>query len=78
LTVSWVPGPGRPAVAYGISTKVGSAVRRNRVRRRLRHAAGAADLADGAWLIVAAPGAAEAPFASLERWLAEAVEGLVA
>ena len=73
---------GHPRVGFSISTKVGGAVQRNLVKRRLRHAA-AAHLAGSTaavdLVVVVRPGAAAAPFAELEaefRALADQVLGL--
>ncbi len=55
------------------SRRVGGAVQRNRTRRRLREIfrARRGEFAPGIWLVVVAkPGAAEAPFSELrEEWL---------
>jgi ribonuclease P protein component len=75
--------PGDPAVpprvAYAIGKRVGPAVVRNRIRRRLRAAALAhrAELQPGgAYLFGASPAAAAAPYAELDaamgRLLAQA------
>ncbi|HZU74057.1 MAG TPA: ribonuclease P protein component [Acidimicrobiales bacterium] len=67
-----------PKVAYAVGRKVGTAVRRNRLRRRLR--AVVADLAPemrpGAYLLSAAPEAAEVPFRELRAAVAEAVRAV--
>jgi ribonuclease P protein component len=77
LTVTWVPAPaGPPRVAFAIGRKVGSAVRRNQLRRRLRALARSSTLPAGAWLVSAAPGAAETGFDTLAGWWQEAVAGL--
>jgi ribonuclease P protein component len=72
------PEPSRPRVAYAIGRGVGSAVRRNRVRRRLRAVVGAAEtsglLRAGAYLIGAGPEALTMPSAELE----DAVRGALA
>jgi ribonuclease P protein component len=71
-----VPGSTRPAVAYAISRKVGSAVVRNRLRRQLRvvcrelAADGALDAA--AYLVVVRPEAAGAPMTELRTALSSA------
>ena len=74
--------PGDPAipprVAYAVSKRVGPAVVRNRVRRRLR----AATLAHrvelrpgGAYLFGAAPGAASAPYAEIDAAMGQLLAG---
>ena len=63
-----------PRVAYAVGKRVGPAVVRNRVRRRLRAAAQAhrGDLqAGGAYLFGAAPAAACAPWAEIEAAVGE-------
>ena len=63
--MTWVPGPPGtpPRVAYAVGRSVGSAVARNRLRRRLRGvvASLAGELEPGAYLLVAAPEAAALP-----------------
>jgi ribonuclease P protein component len=83
LSVTYVPADdGPPRVAYGIGRKVGPAVVRNRVRRRLRAAARAlaADraLRPGAYLVTVGPRAAEASAAELHRLLGEACAAVTA
>jgi ribonuclease P protein component len=60
-------------VAFAVGRRVGPAVVRNRVRRRLRSAAREFDLQPGAYLVSADPEAVGLPYADLERHLAEAV-----
>lgn len=75
LTVVRVARPAaeRPAVAYAISRRVGSAVRRNTLRRRLRALMTEADrhgrLGSDAWLVIPSPNAATASFTTLREWL---------
>ena len=78
MTVAFVPAPGgevpaRPCVAFAIGRKVGSAVVRNRLRRRLRDEvaglAGEGRLACGAYLIGLAPDAAGVDGAALRAHL---------
>jgi len=87
LTVSYVPAdpgrgrerqaPGHPCVAFSISRKVGSAVVRNRLRRRLRDELGGLARADrlpaGAYLIGLAPAAATLDGPTLRRHLRNAL-----
>ena len=75
LTVTYLPAePGTPPrVAYAIGTTVGSAVARNRLRRRLRALVATAELAPGAYLIGAGPAASLLDEAGLRRVLSEAV-----
>jgi ribonuclease P protein component len=61
-------------VAYAVSRRVGPAVVRNRVRRRLRHAVAEHRqllVPGGAYLVIPRPGVAETPYAELSRWVAE-------
>jgi ribonuclease P protein component len=74
-----VPGGEPPRVAYAIGSRVGGAVVRNRVRRRLRAAtrSHAAALEPGhAYLVGATPAAATAPYAELSASLDEALRAL--
>src|SRR5579862_1355733 len=58
LTVAWLAdGDGPPRVAFAVGRKVGGAVVRNRVRRRLRALARTSALPAGAWLVGVGPGA---------------------
>lgn len=67
----WVAGPTTrpPRVAYAVGRKVGPAVVRNRVRRRLRvvvaELAAGGGLAPGDYLVAASPAAASTTFATL-------------
>ncbi len=56
-----------PQVAFAIGRPVGSAVARNRVRRRLRSLLAEADLPNGLYLVGATPAVAGVPFTSLAR-----------
>ena len=63
-----------PRLAYAVGKRVGPAVVRNRVRRRLRAAALAhrTELRPGgAYLFGAAPAAASAPFAEIDAAMGE-------
>jgi ribonuclease P protein component len=77
--VSWLPAvtPNPPVLAFAISKKVGSAVVRNRLRRRLKEAARRdLDLPSGIYLVRAAPAAAALNFAALSQHLGQAIRGL--
>lgn len=68
----------RVRVAYSVGRKVGSAVRRNKVRRRLRVVmrvlACSGSLVPGAYLVSAGPGADQIPFAELTGMVARLVD----
>jgi ribonuclease P protein component len=69
-------GPPRATVVAG--KKVGNAVARNRVKRRLRTAVRMADLPAGCDVVVVGrPAAATAPFADLRRELETAIATVV-
>lgn len=80
LTVTFVPAssPTPPQVAYAIGRKVGGAVVRNRLRRRLRAviSESASQLAPGAYLVGAAPEAASLSFGELQTIVREAFEAV--
>lgn len=65
-------------MAYAVGRKVGGAVERNRVRRRLRAVVAelAAQLAPGAYLIGAAPAAASLTFGELGARVSEALDAV--
>ncbi|MGH9056360.1 MAG: ribonuclease P protein component [Acidimicrobiales bacterium] len=76
LTVSWVPGdPGEPPrVAFTIGRRVGSAVVRNRLRRRLRILVreAAPTLPPGAYLVGVGPEVALLRFQELREMIMRA------
>jgi ribonuclease P protein component len=80
ITVSWVPGDPNepPRVAYTIGRRVGSAVVRNRVRRRLRMLVreAAPALGSGAYLIGVGPAAALLPYEDLRTTLMKALKSI--
>ena len=86
VTVTYLPAAAAPRpsmdrvrVAYAIGRRVGPAVTRNRVRRRLRHAVaehGDLLVADGAYLVTPRPGVAEIPYRELGAWVADALTAL--
>lgn len=70
------PGPtNHPRLGLIVSKSCGSAVRRNRIKRRLRSAAGNVGLQTGCdYVIIATSQVAEAPFDRLTGWLRRAVD----
>lgn len=78
ITVTWVPGTAGapPRVAYAVGRRIGGAVVRNRLRRRLRAAARDAGLAPGAYLVSAAPPAAHMTFGELRDSVSAAARAL--
>jgi len=76
ISMTFLPGDPSipPRVAYAVGKRVGPAVVRNRVRRRLRAAAmghRAEFQAGGAYLFGAGPAAAAAPFAAIDAAMGE-------
>ncbi|MGH8946686.1 MAG: ribonuclease P protein component [Acidimicrobiia bacterium] len=69
------PGrPGAPRVGLVVSRSVGEAVRRNRIKRRLRHAVRAIQLeSDMDYVIIASGPVADAPFPEVVQWLERAL-----
>jgi ribonuclease P protein component len=61
-----------PRVAYAIGRSVGTAVDRNRLRRRLRAVLAEAPLAPGTYLVGAGPAATRCSAAELRSLVAEA------
>jgi ribonuclease P protein component len=76
--LTWVPGATSLRVAYAVGRGVGSAVVRNRVRRRLRAVVAdlAAELRPGDWLVGARPSAATCTSEELRHDVLEAVSRL--
>jgi ribonuclease P protein component len=76
VRVTHRPGVDPAAVAFAVGKLVGTAVVRNRVRRRLRAAVREVGLADGTWLVAVAPPAATATYQQLRDDLAAAAASL--
>ena len=81
LTVVWLPADppdssAPPRVAYAIGRKVGGAVIRNRLRRRLRAAFRSVSPARGTYLVIASPAAASLSSSELTDALAGALSAL--
>jgi ribonuclease P protein component len=76
VTVVFRPGEPPPRVAFAVSRKVGPAVVRNRVRRRLRAVLADEALAGGDYLVIADPGAGALDHAELRRQVRGALERL--
>jgi ribonuclease P protein component len=81
LSVRYAPGEGPAAeVAYAIRRRAGSAVARNRCRRRLRawvhQADRAGSLPPGVYLIGVRDEAVGATYRELESWMRQAIEAL--
>ena len=67
---------GPPQVGIVAGRGVGNAVRRNRAKRRLRAAAGLAELQPGAtYVVVASPAVVDMPFQELVDRLSAAIAG---
>ena len=82
VTVVYAPDPVDVRVAYSVGKRLGPAVQRNRVRRRLRAALREVDtesggLPPGAYLVMAAPPASAASYAELKRAIADACDAAV-
>jgi ribonuclease P protein component len=78
MTVIHLPEPGGVRFAYAIGRKVGPAVVRNRLRRRLRAAARDLDVATGGlptgtYLVVLRPDAVSSSYRELHRDLGSAI-----
>lgn len=78
MTVAYVPGGTDVRVAYSVGRRVGPAVVRNRVRRRLRAAAREIDvttggLPAGAYLVSVRPAATERSYGELRDDLGAAL-----
>ena len=76
ITVTFVAcGDGSPRVAYAVGKRVGGAVIRNRLRRRLRAvvAEASGSLTPGAYLVAAGPGATDLSYDDLKAQVTAAM-----
>jgi len=72
--MSLAGGAGPPRVGVVAGRRVGGAVVRNRVKRRLREALARAELRDGTdYVVVAFPGAATATYEEILSWVRRGV-----
>jgi ribonuclease P protein component len=78
ITVVGARGTGEDTrVGLVVRKDVGNAVRRNRVKRRIRHALADVSLEQGMdYVIMAGRQVLEVPFPDLTRWLQHAVDGV--
>jgi ribonuclease P protein component len=75
--VAWVPTVGGEVrLAFAIGRRVGGAVVRNRLRRRLRAIVFSLDLAPGDYLVAAGSEAVDLGFPELQAAVTTAVEAL--
>jgi len=70
FSASGIPGP--PRVAFVAGRWIGSAVRRNRCRRRLREAVGRVPLGEGRdYVVIAGEAVHDAAFETLVAWVGD-------
>jgi ribonuclease P protein component len=75
VVVSAPGSDGPPRLGLLVSKSCGTAVRRNRIKRRLRSAAGSVELQPGNdYVIIATSQVAEAPYDQLTYWIRRALQ----
>ena len=75
VVVSSPASDGPPRLGFLVSRSCGTAVRRNRIKRRLRAAAESVELQPGIdYVIIATSQVADAPYQQLVSWLRRALE----
>lgn len=79
LAVAWVPGDEAepPRVAYSLGKRIGGAVVRNRLRRRLRAVVSECRAPPGRYLVSAHPAAASLSTPELKALVSQALQALV-
>lgn len=65
------PAANQPSVGFVAGRRVGSAVARNRAKRRMREAVRGVDLPQADIIFVASPDVVTAPFSQVAGWMEE-------
>ncbi len=78
LWIAWIPGApdDPPRFAFAIGRRVGGAVVRNRLRRRLRHVLAELRPGPGDYLLGVDPAAALLPYSDLKALVSHALQAL--
>ena len=76
--MTYLPGDDGARVAFAVGRPVGPAVRRNRLRRRLRALLAGQELAPGTYLLAAGPDATTLSFDELRAVVAAALREVTA
>ena len=78
MRVTYLPGDDGVRVAFAVGRPVGTAVRRNRLRRRLRAILAGQELAPGSYLVAAGPEATALSDEELRKVVAAALDEVTA